>query len=298
MKDLQAPSQKDSNREPRDRLSRGAEGLHDDMMFLRKDGAAKMVPQPPARILRSMKPMDSPEVLVILNPVSSHNQNGEVREALERGLREQGRSARVVETSPGDDARDEVQRRLDESLDRGCDRVIVAGGDGTLSLVATCLLARPRSHPVALGIVPAGTANVLARELGIPGGIDEALSLALEGTETIDLDAMMAADRAILTQLGAGPDAEMIRDTSREKQVKLGRLAYLLTLLRRARRQPAHAFDIEVDHRRHRLRAWQVVVANVGAVGSPPLTWGPGIDPTDGAVDVAAFDVHGVADYW
>src|SRR5438874_4302990 len=165
MKDLQAPSQKDSKCEPRDRLSRQAEGLHDSLIFLRKDDAAKMMPQPPARILPLMRPMDSPEVLVILNPVSSHNQDGEVRDALERRLREQGRSARVVETSPGEKARDEVQRRLDESLDRGCDRVIVAGGDGTLSLVATCLLARPRSHAVTLGIVPAGTANVPAREL-------------------------------------------------------------------------------------------------------------------------------------
>src|SRR5947208_14956366 len=124
-------------------------------MCVRKDDAAKMMPPPPARILPPPAPMDSPEVLVILNPVSSQNQGGEVREALERKLREHGRPACVVETSPGDHARDEVQRRLDESLDRGCDRVIVAGGDGTLSLVATCLLARSRSHAVGRGTVPA-----------------------------------------------------------------------------------------------------------------------------------------------
>jgi hypothetical protein len=48
----------------------------------------------------------------------------------------------------------------------------------------------------------------------------------------------------------------------------------------------------------HRLRAWQIVVANVGTVGASPLTWGPGIDPTDGALDVVAYDVRQARDYW
>ena len=239
------------------------------------------------------------EIVVVFNPVAPRSRTGEVQEALDRAVRSAGVVARVVETSPGETGREQVQRHVQEALSNGCRRVIAAGGDGTVSLAAACLLAGSTPEARAsLGIVPAGTANVLARELGIPLGLEEAARLAAFGTETIELDVMWAGERLVLTQLGVGPDAQMIRDTSREQQVQLGRLAYLVSLLRPARRQPARAYEIEVDERSHRLRAWQIVVANVGAVGAPPLTWGPGIDPTDGALDVVAFDVRQTRDYW
>jgi len=235
------------------------------------------------------------EIVVVLNPVAPKSQTGEVRQALDRA----GVVAQVVETSPGEEGRERLQRQVGEALGNGCRRVIAAGGDGTVSLAAACLLAAPVREPRAsLGIVPAGTTNVLARELGIPLSLEDAARLAAFGTDTVELDVMWAEEHLILTQLGVGPDAQMIRDTSREKQVQLGRLAYLLSLFRRARRQPARAYEIQVDDRSHRVRAWQVVVANVGTVGAPPFTWGPGIDPTDGALDVVAFNVRQPRDYW
>jgi diacylglycerol kinase family enzyme/membrane-associated phospholipid phosphatase len=235
------------------------------------------------------------EIVVVLNPVAPKSQTGEVQQALDRT----GVVAQVVETSPGKEGRERLQRRVDEALGNGCRRVIAAGGDGTVSLAAACLLSSPVRGPRApLGIVPAGTTNVLARELGIPLGLEEAAHLAAFGTDTVELDVMWAGERLILTQLGVGPDAQMIRDTSREQQVQLGRLAYLLSLVRPARRQPVRAYEIQVDGRSHRLRAWQIVVANVGTVGATALTWGPGIDPTDGALDVVAFDVRQARDYW
>jgi diacylglycerol kinase family enzyme/membrane-associated phospholipid phosphatase len=235
------------------------------------------------------------EIVVVLNPVAPKSRTGEVQSALDRTKV----VAQMVETSPGENGREQLQRRVDEALEDGCRRVIAAGGDGTVSLAAACLLSSPVPGPRApLGIVPAGTTNVLARELGIPLGLEEAAHLAAFGTDTVELDVMWAEERLVLTQLGVGPDAQMIRDTSRQQQVELGRLAYLLSLLRPVRRQPARSYEIQVDDRFHRVRAWQIVVANVGTVGAPPLTWGPGIDPTDGALDVVAFDVRQARDYW
>lgn len=240
----------------------------------------------------------APEILVLLNPAAPRSQSGEVQAALNRVLTNDT-SARVVHTAAGDEGRERIQRCVDEAIARGCRRVIAAGGDGTVSLAAACVLSdRSRESRASLGIVPAGTANVLARELGIPLGLEDAARLAIFGTETLELDVMWAAGRPILTQLGVGLDAQMIRDTTRKQQVQLGRLAYLLSLLRPGRRQPKRTFEIEVDERTHRIRAWQIVVANVGTVGTPPLTWGPGIDPTDGTLDVAAFDVRQAHDYW
>jgi membrane-associated phospholipid phosphatase len=88
----------------------------------------------------------------------------------------------------------------------------------------------------------------------------------------------------------------MIDETTREAQIRSGRWAYISTFLDRAIGHPTLGFDFTVDRRRHRARAWQVLVANAGAAGSPPFTWGPGIDPADGALDLCVFALHGVRD--
>lgn len=238
-----------------------------------------------------------PDAIVVLNPAAPGNRGGAARRALERAFADRGTSASILETSAAESRGAELERAVRDAILGGCPRVIAAGGDGTVALAATCLLAASGPDArAALGIVPAGTTNALARELGIPLGLEEAARLASFGEDTLALDVMMAADRPILTQLGIGPDAQMIRDTSRRRQVQLGRLAYLMSLWRR-RRQPMRSFVIEVDGRQHRMRAWEVLVANAGVAGTPPFTWGPGIDPTDGVLDVAVFDVRQASDY-
>jgi diacylglycerol kinase (ATP) len=242
---------------------------------------------------------EPPQALVLINPVAPRNQGGAVREVLERFCRDRDLSYRVIETSRGADAEEVIREAIERAIDAGCERVIAAGGDGTVSLVASCLLGKPRvSRDVVLGIIPAGTANVLARELGIPLGLDAATELAVEGEQTLELDALLTCGRPILTQVGIGPDAQVVRHTSRERQIRLGRLAYMISLFRRAPHHPPSWFELEIDGRRRRVRAWQVVVANVGAVGTPPLTWGPGIDPTDGVFDVSVFDARRPRETW
>ena len=123
-----------------------------------------------------------------------------------------------------------------------------------------------------------------------PFSIDAAITLALDGDQTIELDAIWARDRPVFTQVGVGLDAQMIRHTSREDQIQRGRFAYIATYVRRAigHHRP-ETFDLEIDEKTTRVLAWQVVVANVGVLGSPPFTWGPGIDPSDGVLDVCVY---------
>ncbi len=214
----------------------------------------------------------------------------------------------LAETFPGSDAvrcvdagaGDGAERRLADELERaqraGADRLIAVGGDGTISLAARLLARTGTAGTVALGIVPLGTANVLARELGIPLEPRAAIALAAAAPRTLELDAIGQGSGRYLTQVGVGLDAAMIDDTSVEARHDRGRLAYLTTLVKRAIGYRSHRYLLEVDGRRHRLRAWQVVLANAGTLGMAPFTWGPGIQPGDGVLDLCVYDVRTVRD--
>ncbi len=237
------------------------------------------------------------DVLVIINPVAPRYTLEDTRKALETALTTRGLRFRVLET-PKDDAREFVARAIAEAVESGCRRIICAGGDGTVALTADCIGVADVPPLASLAIIPGGTANILARELGIPGGLADAVELAAGGEATIDLDVILLDNgRPILTQIGIGPDASMIHHTSREDQIRLGRLAYMISFFKRAFSHRPQRFTLEIDGRAVAVRAWQLIVANVGTIGAPPFTWGPQIDPTDGMMDICVYNVRTPRDY-
>jgi diacylglycerol kinase family enzyme/membrane-associated phospholipid phosphatase len=238
------------------------------------------------------------DVLVILNPGSTRYDPEDVRVALHRAFEAAGLTYRIFEVPAGGDARRAIRRVVAEALEEGVERVVAVGGDGTVSMAGDALarVSGPDRQAI-LGIVPAGTANVLAGELGVPGSIEAAVAAVVQDSPILTLDAIQIGDRFCFTQVGVGPDAVMIRDTSRRSQVRHGRLAYMMTFVKRAFRQPPRRFRMELDGTPLRAHAWQIIVANAGNLGAPPFTWGPGIDPTDGVLDLCVFDVRGPRDY-
>src|SRR5262249_49334011 len=100
------------------------------------------------------------KVLVVLNPRSGSCTAEDVRRALSRHLPCEDGSCQVHELREDDDIKEVVR----EAVARGVDVAVAAGGDGTVSAVATGLM----GSRAAMGIIPVGTSNVLARELGIP----------------------------------------------------------------------------------------------------------------------------------
>ncbi len=227
--------------------------------------------------------------LVVLNPVAGSCTPQQVREVLDATFSAHGWTYTLYETQPDDDVGAMVRGALDE----GCSLVVAGGGDGTVSLVAHELA----GSGVPLGVLPLGTANVLAQELGIPTDLGQAVALLLGAHRRRDLDLMRINGRHFILQIGIGLDSLMIKDTDRAAKRRFGRLAYLTTLAGKLVGYQSRRFTMSVDGQRMRPRAWQVLVANAGTLGVPPFRWGPDIFPTDGELDLCIFNVRQARDY-
>ena len=234
----------------------------------------------------------------VLNPRSGSCTAADVRKAIADHLGDA--EVEVHEVAEGDDLPEIVR----DAIARGADPIVAAGGDGTVSTIADVLIGT-EAHLVVL---PLGTANVLARELGIPVELDGACrlgahclaegSLAGSGDHAVArLDAMKVGDRHYFTQVGVGIDALMIRDTNTEQKRRFGRFAYLWTMARALVGYQPRRFTIQVDDRTLELKASQIVVANTGMMGQPPFRWGPDIRSDDGRLNVCILRARSVSDY-
>jgi YegS/Rv2252/BmrU family lipid kinase len=228
-------------------------------------------------------------VFVVLNPMAGNSTAAEVRAALDRHFSPDTWLQEIYETT----GEEELSMVVRAALERGCDLVIAAGGDGTVSEVAEALV----HSDVPLGIIAVGTANVLARELGLPLDLEGACALLAGEYATNSIDAMQVGDKAFFLHIGVGIDSLMIRDTDRAAKRRFGRAAYLWTAFKWLIGYQPRRFTIAVDGRRLRPRAAQVLIANGGVLGMPPFRWGLHIRPDDGQIDVCVVSARSLGDY-
>ena len=127
--------------------------------------------------------------------------------------------------------------QIERALDEGAELFFVWGGDGTVRRAIGALAGRD----AALAVLPAGTANLFASNLGIPQEIERAVAIGLRG-ERRSLDVGRFRDERFAVMAGAGFDAAMIRDADALKE-RLGRAAYVLSGSRHLRRE---SFDAEI----------------------------------------------------
>ncbi|MBB4916226.1 diacylglycerol/lipid kinase family protein [Streptosporangium saharense] len=121
-------------------------------------------------------------------------------------------------------------KQVRKALKEGAELVLVWGGDG---MVQRCVDALAGSG-VPVGIIPAGTANLFAQNLGVPEDLPKAVRIAFGGKERkLDLGRVNGEHFAVMA--GVGFDAEMIKDADRGLKDRLGRVAYLWTGLRHIR---------------------------------------------------------------
>jgi YegS/Rv2252/BmrU family lipid kinase len=145
------------------------------------------------------------------------------------------------------------------AVENGAELVFVWGGDG---MVQRCVDVLAGSH-VRLALVPAGTANLLASNLGIPRSIEQAVEIGLDGVRR-RLDVGRMNGERFVVMAGLGLDGEVIRDANPELKHLLGRLAYVWSA---AKNMDAPTFEVRVDvdgRRWYRGPAGCVLVGNVG----------------------------------
>jgi diacylglycerol kinase (ATP) len=228
---------------------------------------------------------DQRRVAIIFNPVSGPLDPAKRRAALEALAHAAGLDAALGETDRERGAEPLARKAVAD----GMERLLACGGDGTATEAADALAG---SH-VALAVLPGGTGNLLALNLGIPADTEEAWRLALHG-EPRPLDVGRANGHVFLIMAGMGLDAHMVHDADRKLKERLGVLAYVVAALRNLGRPPTR-YAITLDGRRFFRRARTVLVANVGRI-TGGLELVPGADPQDGRLDVAILRAQGLWD--
>lgn len=188
-----------------------------------------------------------------------------------------------------------------EALEDGADVVIAVGGDGTVRTVASALSGT--GH--ALGIIPIGTGNLFARNMGIPvDDIDAALTVATShGSRLVDVGRLTLLDdenadhgHAFLIIAGIGFDAVMIDDTDPELKKNISWLAYFVSGVKNLF-APKYKGDVTITsangstHTTHGLTFRTFMAGNCGQI--PVFSLMPDAVYDDGILDYEIIDTSG-----
>ncbi|MDW2453919.1 lipid kinase YegS [Vibrio sp. 1249-1] len=149
--------------------------------------------------------------------------NPELRDAIMK-MRDKGIDVQVRVTWESQD----MPRLVKEAVDEGIERIVVAGGDGTVNEAASAVIQIDEEKRPELAIIPLGTANDFATAIQVPNSIKASLSLAVEGQSAL-VDCVKANDRCFINVATAGFGAEVTAETPVELKNFLGGGAYTLT---------------------------------------------------------------------
>ncbi|MEV3904867.1 diacylglycerol kinase [Mycobacterium sp. NPDC050551] len=221
-------------------------------------------------------------ITLLTNPLSGH---GNAPHAAQRAVaRFQQRGVDVCEIVGTDAAH--ARRLVDEALAAGTDALVVAGGDGVISLALQALAL----GDVPLGIVPAGTGNDHARAFGVPTGNPEAAAdIVVDGrTETIDLGRIEDAGGAVTwfgTVMAAGFDS-LVSDRTNRMRWPHGRMRYNVAMVAELSRLRLLPFRLTFDDGEETVTDLTLAAfGNTRSYGGGMLIC-PDADHTDGLLDV------------
>ena len=225
--------------------------------------------------LQGVHPQTS--AVLIANPMAgSYMQNRHQLEETVTYLQHQGWQATLQYTQKAGDAR----RLAREAVESGITVVVAIGGDGTINEIIQELA----GSETALGVLPGGTVNVWAREVGIPLEITAARAVLVNGqTRRIDLGRIN--DRYFMLMVGIGMDGEVIHAVEKRPAKRFGVLGYLLVGAWLGLGYPAYRVSLEIDGRVIKATALQLVIGNTQLyAGAIKYTWRAKCD--DGLLDI------------
>ncbi|MET0570154.1 MAG: diacylglycerol kinase family protein [Pedobacter agri] len=219
------------------------------------------------------------KLLFIINPGSgSHDIN--LKEVISTYFSDKETAIDLFEL-PDDCSLDKIKAKIDQSK---ADRVVAVGGDGTLKLVAECLL----HTGTPIGIIPAGSANGMAKELGIPTEIEDALNL-LETGKLQKIHVVKLNDEICIHLSDLGFNAYLVKkfDTLPQR----GMWGYAKATWHALWNHKRMEVELNINDEIIRSKAAMVAIANATMYGS-----GLKINP-DGKLDDNLFEIILVKDY-
>lgn len=228
---------------------------------------------------------DPRRALVIHNPTAGRNRKRRLADVLSR-LTASGCRVTTMETRQRGDA--EIFARQASPADY--DVVVAAGGDGTVNEVVNGLVAGPGG--LKLAVIPLGTANVLACEIGLdPKDADQIAEAIAEGrARTVHLG--LANGRHFVLMAGAGLDAHVVAGVNVALKRHTGKLAYVVESLKQAFGYDFPALEIRADGRTYQGR---MAVACKGRFYGGPFLAAPGAKLEDPKLHICILPKPGAA---
>jgi diacylglycerol kinase (ATP) len=172
------------------------------------------------------------------------------------------------------------------------DLVVVYGGDGCVTEVASAL----HGTKTPMAIIPAGTANVMAKELGISSDTKEALVLLKTGSlqlKAVDMGLMNG--HPFLLRVNLGIMADMVSEADRDLKNNIGQLAYGVTAIKTIANAEKVKYHLKIDGKIIEEAGVCLTITNCGNVGIGDFKLQPGISITDGLLDVILMEDNDIS---
>ena len=174
-------------------------------------------------------------------------------------------------------------RFAEAALKEGIDALAVYGGDGTLM---EAISGRMGSQ-IPLIILPGGSANVMANELGIPKDLKQACALIGQTpVKTKAIDVGQFDKRYFIVGVSYGFAADLVKGAGRETKNMIGILAYFLSAAVALKRAKKAVYHLTIDGQKHEVRGLTCIIANTGNLGFSNISFDKHIDVSDGFLDV------------
>ncbi len=217
-------------------------------------------------------------VLLVVNPIAGGKDKAAIVKAAQDRADELGYGWIEYET----DGEEDIRKIKSLYQDRQPARVLVAGGDGTIKMTAEAL----QEYNVPLGILPSGSANGLAVDLGFPARIEEYLDIAF-GDHFLELDMILINGQRSLHLSDLGLNAELIKNY--EQSTIRGKLGYALQTVNTLTDDPV-VFNavVEVNGQKTEVATKLVVIANSQKYGTG-VTVNPVGSMDDGKFEIVLF---------
>lgn len=215
------------------------------------------------------------KLLLVINPISGGSEKGVITKDIQNIVLNQHATLETYQTT-GDNDEKHIKDIVEK---KSIDRILVAGGDGTIQLVAKAIL----ESNIPLGIIPAGSANGLASNFNLPDNLEEQVKIVL-GNHFINMDVISVNNHLCLHIADIGINALLIKNY--ENSSMRGKLGYALqTIPTLVESDLPYRFSIEINGKEIQKAGIMIAIANANQFGT-----GAVINP-DGKIDDAIFEV-------